>query len=511
MQAAVFLGRFGFTVDQATNFILDNLHNPTGLFATLRGAGVGSDMVAQIVQSRFTHITGADVRNFFAAHQLDAGELDSAYFEGLRNSIVRVESGLSHDSITGTAGADHFDGGAGNDTINGLAGDDILIGGSGNDSLNGGWGSDYLEGGLGADTLRAGREEFFEGGRFAGNQWVPGRFVQDLSANVLLGGGGDDELFGGFGPDRLDGGDGADRLTGHEGDDVLLGGAGTDNLSGGSGADSLLGGDGDDSIDSGNDTANDTVVGGAGNDRIWAHNNDNVDAGTGNDRIDVLFHADTAAVPRAGVVRAGEGADTIDFSSMRASHGLVLDLAETVQSRDVIAWNLALSHGLTAPVLHVRGFNLQNDQFDIGNFNTAFQTTGWWSVAERSWNGSVLVNYAQIVTDPSQPFSRAAATPRTFDEHGKGFFAIRGAAASADDSTSVAAFLDPYGNNHTFGHRLQHYFLVNVGTADSALYLFRDDSGADNRVTPDELIPIARFVGLRTEDFSSTDLMNVFI
>lgn len=518
MQAAVFLGRFGLTVEQATDFIWNHLYNPAGLFTTLRGAGVGSDMVAQIVQSRFPHITGADVRNFFAAHQLDAGELDSAYFEGLRNSIARVESGLSHDAITGTAGADHFDGGAGNDTINGLAGDDILIGGSGNDSINGGWGSDYLEGGLGADTLRAGREDFLVSSRWVGNQWVSGHLVQDLSANVLLGGGGDDALFGGYGPDRLDGGDGADRLEGNEGDDVLLGGAGTDNLRGGSGADSLVGGDGDDSIVStdgwwGYDTVNDTVVGGAGNDTIWVNNNDDVDAGTGNDRIDVTFTANTAAVSRAGVIRAGEGADVIDFQGMRASHGLVLDLSETVQSRDVISWDLASGHGLTAPVLHIRGLNLQNDQFGIGNFNTASQTSTWpaeSSVADR-WGGSVRANYAQIVTDPSQPFSRAAATPRTIEEHGKGFFAIRGAAASADDSTSVAAFLDPYGNNHTFGHTLQHYFLVNVGTADSALYLFRDDSGADNRVTPDELTPIARFVGLRTEDFSSTDLMNVFI
>lgn len=515
MQAADFLARFGLTVGQATDFIVSNLSNPTGLFSILRQAGVGSDMVAQIVQSRFSTITAVDVRNFFAAHQLDTSELDSAYLDFLRSSISRTSSGMSHDSLVGTAGADHIDGGAGNDTIDGLAGDDILIGDSGNDVLRGGWGSDYLEGGLGADRLEAGRHEFWEPARLVGNQWVPGRWIQDLSANILLGGGGDDTLIGGYGPDRLDGGDGADWLEGWEGADVLLGGAGADRLWGGSGADRLLGGDGDDTIDAGNDADNDTVEGGAGNDRIEIRNNDDADAGAGNDRIEITFTSASAAVARAGVVVAGEGADIIDFNSVRASHGVVVDLTESVQSRDVVGWSLASGHGLTSPAIYVRGFNLQNDQFHIDSFNSAFQTTTWGflgsSAAEIGWNGVIRRNFSQIITDPSQPFLSAAANPRTIDEHGKGFFAIRGAAASADDVVSVAAFLDPYGNNHTYGNRLVHYFLINVGSADSALYLFRDDTGADNRVTPDELVPIARFVGLRTEDFSSADLMNVFV
>ena len=524
MQAADFLARFDLTVGQATDFIVSNLSNPTGLFSILRQAGVGSDMVAQIVQSRFSTITAVDVRNFFAAHQLDTSELDSAYLDFLRSSISRTSSGMSHDSLVGTAGADHIDGGAGNDTIDGLAGDDILIGDSGNDVLRGGWGSDYLEGGLGADRLEAGRHEFWEPARLVGNQWVPGRWIEDLSANILLGGGGDDTLIGGYGPDRLDGGDGADRLDGQEGADVLLGGAGADTLWGGSGADRLLGGAGDDTIDADNDpfdfadneADNDTVEGGAGNDRIEFSNNDDADAGAGNDRIDVTFTSTSAAVARAGVVVPGEGADTINLISVRASHGVVVDLTESVQSRDFVDWGLYTGgHGLTSPVIHLRGFNLQNDQFAIDGFNLAFQAGSLWfldsSVAEIGWNGVIRRNFSQIITDPSQPFLSAAANPRTIDEHGKGFFAIRGAAASADDVVSVAAFLDPYGNNHTYGNRLVHYFLINVGSADSALYLFRDDTGADNRVTPDELVPIARFVGLRTEDFSSADLMNVFV
>ena len=55
-----------------------------------------------------------------------------------------------------------------------------------------------------------------------------------------------------------------------------------------------------------------------------------------------------------------------------------------------------------------------------------------------------------------------------------------------------------------------HYFLINIGTSDMGLYKFKDDSGADNNVVADELTPVALFVGLRTEDFTTQDLFNVF-
>jgi hypothetical protein len=96
------------------------------------------------------------------------------------------------------------------------------------------------------------------------------------------------------------------------------------------------------------------------------------------------------------------------------------------------------------------------------------------------------------------------------DDYGKGLFVVRNAAASTDEVVTVASFLDAYGNNATYGNKATHYFLINVGTSDMALYYFRDDTGADNRVVPDELTPIVRFVGVRTEQLTELDILQSF-
>lgn len=100
---------------------------------------------------------------------------------------------------------------------------------------------------------------------------------------------------------------------------------------------------------------------------------------------------------------------------------------------------------------------------------------------------------------------------QTVDSIGKGFFVIQGASAGASDIVTAAAFIDAYGNNATYANQKEHYFLIDVGTKDSALYLFQDDSGADNVVVADEMKPIANFTGVRTEDYTIADLINVFI
>ena len=122
-------------------------------------------------------------------------------------------------------------------------------------------------------------------------------------------------------------------------------------------------------------------------------------------------------------------------------------------------------------------------------------------------------NYSQILTSAStsylqENFDYKNPNP---DAYGKGFFVIQGASATASDSLSAAAFIDAYGNNATYDKEDVHYFLINIGASDMGLYRFKDDSGADNNVVADELTPVALFVGLRTEDFTTQDLFNVFI
>ena len=74
----------------------------------------------------------------------------------------------------------------------------------------------------------------------------------------------------------------------------------------------------------------------------------------------------------------------------------------------------------------------------------------------------------------------------------------------------MAAFLDAYGNNATYLMSKSHYFLINVGSSDMALYRFTDDTGANNRIVADEVIPQAIFVGVRTEQLTEAQVIASF-
>jgi Ca2+-binding RTX toxin-like protein len=160
---------------------------------------------------------------------------------------------------TANTSVESFIGGSGNDTINGWGGNDQLSGGAGNDSLNGGDGADNLFGNAGADTLDGGvgNDYLYAGSSASDNS--------DLSANLLIGGNGNNSLYGSGGNDALLGGSGNDSLTGNAGNDVLSGsslglayGGGVDTLYGGDGADTLYGG------------GSDYLYGGAGDDILYA-------------------------------------------------------------------------------------------------------------------------------------------------------------------------------------------------------------------------------------------------
>jgi len=195
--------------------------------------------------------------------------------------------------ITGTDGFDDLTGTAGVDFIYGLAGGDIIAGLEGHDMLDGASGDDWMRGGTGQDVLRGG----------AGD-------------DVLFGEGGMDKLYGNTGADFLDGGWGADLMYGGSNNDtyvvndvsdqaievnnsgrnwdevyasvsftlganieslVLVGSGDTngtgnelDNtLYGNNGVNTLVGGAGDDVIYAGGDDAIDTLAGGTGKDEYY--------------------------------------------------------------------------------------------------------------------------------------------------------------------------------------------------------------------------------------------------
>ncbi len=148
-------------------------------------------------------------------------------------------------SLTGTQGADRFDGGWLDDTLLGGAGNDILYGSMGNDHLAGGDGDDLLDG----DRVGARPGSY--------TPWAAERSGDDVldggaGNDTLLSSWGKDTLLGGLGEDllgvsapigqaagytvTLDGGEGKDRIevrgAGMAAPDLLItGGAGSDTFS----------------------------------------------------------------------------------------------------------------------------------------------------------------------------------------------------------------------------------------------------------------------------------------
>jgi len=243
------------------------------------------------------------------------------------------------DSITGGSAADSIDGGGGNDTINGGLFVDTVNGGSGDDSIIIGAGNaaDVVNGGSGTDTLDFSASSLTGDIIFTGS--TSGTYIAGLAFSGI------DEIKAGsasttidlfFGTQTVDGGGGNDLFIHGDGEfiDNLAGGAGDDtlDLSAAVGAgeevnidqaagtwsglnsgvtiagfEHIIGTQEDDTIDGGNTTRtidgqggddildiggtasfeNVTVMGGSGNDTIFANNSafETLQGGSGVDTI----------------------------------------------------------------------------------------------------------------------------------------------------------------------------------------------------------------------------------
>ena len=167
---------------------------------------------------------------------------------------------IGDDTIYGTNYADTIYGGKGKDKLFGGGGDDTLIGGEGDgDMLYGGAGIDtasYIDAtsGIRIEGLASGWASDALGDQLFDFENVYGTAYKDFIegndlANTLWGAGGDDELLGGKGSDTLYGGAGKDKLFGGDDADKLFGDDNDDVLVGGKGADTLNGGAGRDTVD----------------------------------------------------------------------------------------------------------------------------------------------------------------------------------------------------------------------------------------------------------------------
>ena len=274
---------------------------------------------------------------------------------GFNNSDDVINGQEGDDIIDGLSGNDILRGGVGNDTLNGGVGNDILDGGVGNDFLNDsgstgdnllseGDGNDTLNGGAGNDTLNSDAGNNILNGD-AGNDTL-NNTSNGVGNDTLNGGAGDDYLnvksfdsdFASTGNNLLYGGNGNDILYASgayleyrgditiykylSGNNTLKGGAGDDRLGidASNGNNILSGDDGDDSLSFHYSTGNNILSGGNGNDLLQIFNsrlddsdiiykgNNTLDGGVGNDSLDILESAGN------NILYGGDGNDQLYIS-----------------------------------------------------------------------------------------------------------------------------------------------------------------------------------------------------
>lgn len=212
------------------------------------------------------------------AARVDVGDGDDTISTGLGDDVIEAHGG--DDVITTNGGHDHVMAGAGNDTVDGGDGRDTLIGQSGNDSLNGAAGADEVHGWQGRDTLAgADGEDTLSGG---------------ASADLILGGGLADHIYGGsigneMSPDI--GQDANDTILGGSGDDMVFDNVGQNDIDAGPDNDevrasgTLRGGTGDDELRAPNGSDS-RLVGGDGEDALYGGNgNDTLIGDDGGDTL----------------------------------------------------------------------------------------------------------------------------------------------------------------------------------------------------------------------------------
>ena len=316
---------------------------------TLKG-GAGTDTISYMGSAMGVNI---NLRAGTASGGDAEGDELGEMIENVMGSMYddTLSGGRGDNKLWGLGGNDELNGDRGMDTLDGGAGDDTLDGGDGNDELIGGYGADELTGGGGDDTasyagsmmgvtVRLHARQAM-GGDAEGDTWGDTVTVQydnpdpeadpedaTLEETVpdivhLTGSGMDDILAGDSRANTIMGGAGDDKLYGGPGGgaDTLHGDAGDDMLFGGIGIDTLSGGAGDDTLNGGGGA--DIIYGGAGSDLIYAETTDTTINGW------LLTYADTDGDGEPDSIYMGPPNDTdtadIDESTEAANDPMAVD------------------------------------------------------------------------------------------------------------------------------------------------------------------------------------------
>ncbi|WP_439613428.1 M10 family metallopeptidase C-terminal domain-containing protein [Reyranella sp.] len=174
------------------------------------------------------------------------------YNDDTRSLISNLVTGAGNDQITGNELNNILKANDGNDSLNGGGGVDVLYAGDGDDSLAGGTSTDgvnQLWGGDGTDTVTYAAQTavvYVDLGAGAGYVREDGVLVLADSLDSIenaTGGSANDTLIGDDGNNFLDGGAGQNALYGLDGDDSFAGGTAT------GGTNQLWGGEGTNTVD----------------------------------------------------------------------------------------------------------------------------------------------------------------------------------------------------------------------------------------------------------------------
>ncbi|WP_267868523.1 calcium-binding protein [Nostoc sp. CHAB 5836] len=284
------------------NFALQNLNNPS--LSTGATFGLGN-----VEFGNQTSISKSfDVFNANSIQSTIFTKNTATFLNELNNNVSGFDN--SNDVINGQGGNDKIDGKSGNDILRGSVGNDTLIGGAGNDTLKGYTGIDSLLGGIGDDRLYvdpSSSNNFLSGGD--GNDLLntDGYDRDSYYPDNIIGGAGDDTLSAQYLRDPLYFFYLADKINASD-NNTLIGGAGNDTLyaRSSSGYNLLSSGDGNDFLDTSSyslsyddntsskslipSSGNNTLNGGAGDDRLYARfslGNNLLSGGDGNDFFDL--------------------------------------------------------------------------------------------------------------------------------------------------------------------------------------------------------------------------------
>lgn len=77
MNAQQKLASLGVSMQQAYEFVVGHLHSPQTIVSVAIQFNITNDMLAEIVNTQMTGVTGAAVKSFFAGFGIDSSVLDT--------------------------------------------------------------------------------------------------------------------------------------------------------------------------------------------------------------------------------------------------------------------------------------------------------------------------------------------------------------------------------------------------------------------------------------------------